>query len=154
MNRREFIQLLSIASAAGILPGSIFGQRPPLEHMYDIPKFGSTRLLHFTDCHAQLMPVFFREPHVNIGVGDAKGKPPHIVGQALLNHFKLPAHDALAHAFTYLNYEKAAEEYGKVGGFAYLATVIKQLRTTAGQENCLLLDGGDTWQGSGTAFQN
>ena len=153
MNRREFIQLLSIASVAGMLPGSVFSQQRSLKQMYDLPMFGSTRLLHFTDCHAQLLPVYFREPHINIGIGAAKGKPPHIVGQALLDHFNLSNQGALAHALTYLNYEQAAEEYGKVGGFAYLATIVNQLRAVAGEQNCLLLDGGDTWQGSGTALK-
>ena len=153
LSRREFIQLLSVAGAQGLLPGSVFGQATLPKEMYEVPKFGSTRLLHFTDCHAQLLPVYFREPHVNIGVGAAAGKPPHVVGEALLDYFHLTGNDVLTHAFTYLNFAQAAERYGKVGGFAHLATLVKQLRAIAGENNCLLLDGGDTWQGSGTALK-
>ena len=153
LSRREFIQLLSVASIQGLLPGSVFGQAKFPKDMYEVPRFGSTRLLHFTDCHAQLMPIYFREPHVNIGIGNAAGKPPHLVGQALLKYFELTGNELLSHAFTYLNFAAAAESYGKVGGFAHLATVIKKLRAIAGDNNCLLLDGGDTWQGSGTALK-
>lgn len=153
INRREFIQLLSIAGVSGLLPGSVFSQSKFPANMYEVPKFGATRLLHFTDCHAQLLPIYFREPNVNIGIASASGKPPHLVGNALLDYFQLNDNGVLAHAFTYLNYAQAAESYGKVGGFAHLATLINQLRATAGDDNCLLLDGGDTWQGSGTAFK-
>lgn len=153
INRREFIQLLSIAGVSGLLPGSVFSQSKFPANMYEVPRFGSTRLLHFTDCHAQLLPIYFREPNVNIGIADANGKPPHLVGNALLDYFQLKDNDVLAHAFTYLNYAQAAETYGKVGGFAHLATLVNQLRATAGDSHCLLLDGGDTWQGSGTAFK-
>lgn len=153
INRREFMQMLAIAGINGLLPGSVFSQSKFPQAMYEIPRFGSTRLLHFTDCHAQLLPIYFREPNVNIGIGDATGRPPHLVGRALLDYFKLKENDVLAHAFTYLNYAQATETYGKVGGFAYLATLVNQLRATAGENNCLLLDGGDTWQGSGTAFK-
>lgn len=153
INRREFVQLLMLASAAGLLPRSVFSQTKNVQTLYAFPKFGNLRLLHFTDCHAQLMPIYFREPHVNIGVGHANGVPPHIVGENLLKHFNLSPNGPEAHAFTYLNYAQATEQYGKVGGFAHLATIIKQLRAEAGDQNCLLLDGGDTWQGSGTAFK-
>ena len=153
LSRREFIQLLSIASVYGMLPGAAFSRAHSLSGLYEVPKFGSTRLLHFSDCHAQLLPIYFREPRVNIGVGNAAGKPPHLVGQALLDHFGLTGNNALAHAFTYLNFAEASAKYGKVGGFAHLATAIKQLRAIAGEQNCLLLDGGDSWQGSGTALK-
>ena len=153
VNRREFLQWLSIASAAGILPGSAFSQKKFPTNIYEVPAYGSARLLHFTDCHAQLLPVFYREPNVNIGIGKSQGKPPHIVGTSLLDYFGLPSNGALEYAFTYLNFEAAAEQYGKIGGFAHLATLIKQLRTDFGEQNCLLLDGGDTWQGSGTAYK-
>ncbi len=107
-------------------------------------------LLHLTDCHAQLLPSYFREPSVNIGVGSARGQPPHLVGEALLKRFGIPAHSRDAHAFTYLDFAAAARTYGKVGGFAHLATLIRGLKAT--RPGALLLDGGDTWQGSATSL--
>ena len=119
--------------------------------LYDLPPRGKgVTLLHFTDCHAQLNPVYFREPDVNIGVHAAWGKPPHLVGDALLKHFKIAPTSRLAHAFTYLDFENAARRFGKVGGFAHLSTLVKRLR--AQRPGALLLDGGDTWQGSATAL--
>ena len=96
------------------------------------------------------MPIHFREPSVNLGIGGALGKAPHLVGEHLLKAFGIKPGSIEAHAFTYLNFEKAAKTYGKVGGFAHLATLVKRLR--AERPNALLLDGGDTWQGSATAL--
>jgi S-sulfosulfanyl-L-cysteine sulfohydrolase len=118
--------------------------------MYDVPRFGNVHLLHFTDCHAQLLPIYFREPSVNLGLGDALGKAPHLVGDHLLKQFKIAPNSIEAHAFTYLNFEAAAKTYGKVGGFSHLATLVKRMK--ASRPGALLLDGGDTWQGSGTAL--
>ena len=120
------------------------------EKLYDIPKFGNVSFLHFTDCHAQLLPVYFREPSVNLGIGSMLGKPPHLVGEELLKLYKIPTNSALSHAYTYLDFEKAAKAYGKVGGFAHLATLVKKMR--ADRPQAFLLDGGDTWQGSATAL--
>jgi len=107
-------------------------------------------LLHITDVHAQLSPIYFREPSVNIGVGGARGRPPHLVGGALLAHFGIPPGTPEAYAFSYLDFAEAARTYGRVGGFAHLATLVKRLR--AQRPGALLLDGGDTWQGSATAL--
>jgi len=151
INRRQFIQLMAIAGAAGLLPKSSFATQKQSADFYDVPTFGQVRLLHFTDCHAQLLPVHYREPHVNLGIGKRQGHVPHLVGHQLLQHFGIS--QALeAHALTHLNYLEAAQKYGKVGGFAHLATLIKRLRDSFGREKTLLLDGGDTWQGSGTAY--
>jgi sulfur-oxidizing protein SoxB len=109
-------------------------------------------LLHITDTHAQLNPVFFREPNVNLGVGHALGQPPHLVGHALLKHFAIEPNSIEAHAFSFLNFAEGADKYGRVGGFAHLRTLVKRLRDARGPGNSLLLDGGDTWQGSGTAY--
>ncbi len=152
INRRQFMQLMSIASVTGMLPNSIFATKKRPSDMYEIPKFGNVSLLHITDTHAQLMPVYFREPNVNIGIAGAKGKAPHLVGNALLRHFGINTGSIAAHAFSYLDYHQAAQQYGKVGGFAHLASLVNRIRTERGEENCLLLDGGDTWQGSGTAY--
>jgi S-sulfosulfanyl-L-cysteine sulfohydrolase len=149
MNRREFLEVLAIASAGGFAldAGS---STHAAARMYDIPRFGNVHFLHMTDCHAQLIPTYFREPSVNLGLGAAHGRAPHLVGEHLLKTFGLAANSAEAHAFTYLNFESAAKTYGKVGGFAHMATLVKQLRAT--RPNALLLDGGDTWQGSATAL--
>ena len=151
LSRREFIRLLGMAGAAGMLPASAFAARKQPADMYEVPKFGDVRLLHFTDCHAQLQPVYFREPNVNLGIGHAFGKAPHVVGRSFLKHFDIKG-DELAHAFTYLDFDEGAHRFGKVGGFAHLATLVKRLRDQVGDGNSLLLDGGDTWQGSGTAL--
>jgi len=142
--------LLALAAAAGasLRPERSIAQAA--DELYDVPKFGNVGLLHFTDCHAQLLPVHFREPNVNLGAGDAAGRPPHLVGDALLRQFRIAAGSALAHAYTFLDFERAARRYGKVGGFAHLATLVKRLR--ADRPGALLLDGGDTWQGSATAL--
>jgi sulfur-oxidizing protein SoxB len=120
------------------------------ERIYDLPRFGNLHFLHFTDCHAQLLPILFREPNVNLGVASMRGRPPHLVGGALLRHFGIRPGTPEAYAFTYLDFEQAAKTYGKVGGFAHLATLVKQLK--ASRPGALLLDGGDTWQGSATAL--
>jgi sulfur-oxidizing protein SoxB len=121
------------------------------DDLYDIGRFGNVRVLHLTDTHAQLKPVFFREPSVNIGVGTMRGQPPHLVGRAFLEYFGIEPGSRNAHAFTFLDYQEAAHRYGRMGGFAHLKTLIDRLRSDAGQGNALLLDGGDLWQGSGLA---
>ncbi|QKT03089.1 thiosulfohydrolase SoxB [Ectothiorhodospiraceae bacterium 2226] len=154
MNRRQFIQLMGIAGAAGLLPGCNSGSasKNAPSDLYELPKFGNVTILHTTDTHAQLLPVYFREPSVNLGLGEMHGRPPHIVGQRLLEYYGIQPNSIEAHAFTYLNFAEAAEKYGKVGGFAHLSTLVKRIRAERGDGNTLFLDGGDTWQGSGTAF--
>jgi sulfur-oxidizing protein SoxB len=154
LSRREFLQMLAAASAAGAGLGSsndASAARLNGSNLYEVPTFGNVSLLHFTDCHAQLIPTYFREPNVNIGLAGAKGKSPHLVGEALLRHFKIAPGSIEAHAFTHLNFTEAARQYGKVGGFAHLATLVKNLRASR-PNRTLLLDGGDTWQGSGTSL--
>ena len=150
LNRREFLQILATASAAGMSLPAFASSDAKAEALYDIPKFGNVSLLHFTDCHAQLLPIYFREPSVNIGLGDARGRAPHLVGEHLLKAFGVKPGSAEAHAFTYLDFEAAARTYGKVGGFAHLSTLVKRMK--ASRPGALLLDGGDTWQGSATAL--
>jgi len=151
VQRREFLRLLAAGAAAGLaLDAPEALAQGDGEALYRVPRFGNVSLLHFTDCHAQLLPVYFREPSVNIGVGAAAGKPPHLVGEHLLKAFGIKPGTREAHAFTFLAFERAARTYGKVGGFAHLATLVKRLR--ADRPGALLLDGGDTWQGSGLAL--
>ena len=151
MNRREFLNILAAAGVSGMAPTASFAQAERnAERIYDAPAFGNVSLLHITDCHAQLTPVWFREPNVNLGIGSMMGKAPHIVGQNFLKHFGIEGDARLAHAFTYLDFERYAGVYGKVGGFAHLATLVKRIK--ANRPGALLLDGGDTWQGSGVAL--
>jgi sulfur-oxidizing protein SoxB len=151
LNRREFIQALGIAAAGGMLldsPAALAA--PSADKLYQVPRMGNVHFLHFTDCHAQLKPVWFREPSVNLGVGDALGRMPHLVGEHLLRSIGARAHSPEAHAFTCLDFEQAARTYGKLGGFAHLSTLVKRMK--ASRPGALLLDGGDTWQGSATAL--
>ncbi|HET9699650.1 MAG TPA: thiosulfohydrolase SoxB [Burkholderiales bacterium] len=151
MTRREVLEVLAAAAASGLAldaPRALAAEGDA--GFYDLPAFGNVSLLHFTDCHAQLLPIHFREPSVNIGVGAALGKPPHLVGEHLLKAFGLKPGSRDAHAFTHLDFEQAARAYGRVGGFPHLATLVKRIR--AQRPGALLLDGGDTWQGSATSL--
>lgn len=150
--RRELMAMLGAGAAAGLLPRPSRAQAQT--DIYDLGRSGNVRLLHMTDTHGQTMPVHFREPSVNIGLGEAAGRPPHLVGHAFLSHFEIPAGSALAHATTYLDFQEAAHRYGRTGGYAHLATLVAKLRADAGPGNTLLLDGGDTWQGSWTAHRD
>ena len=151
INRREFLQTLAIASAGGLGLHSNFAlAQESAKKFYELPKFGNVHLLHFTDCHAQLLPIYFREPNVNLGIGSLEGRTPHLVGEYFLKASGIPAGTRDAYAFTYLNFTEAAKTYGKVGGFAHLSTLVKQMK--ASRPGSLLLDGGDTWQGSATAL--
>ena len=117
--------------------------------LYDLKPFGNARLLHMTDTHAQLRPVYFREPSVNIGIGSMLGRPPHIVGEAFLKRFGIAPGSREAHAFTYLDFEEGAKRYGRLGGFSYLRSLVTRMRAEAPAGHATLIDGGDLWQGSG-----
>src|SRR5580658_1778374 len=149
MDRRNFLRWLGVAAASGVTPRVALAAD---DDLYDVGRFGNVRILHLTDTHAQLQPIYFREPSVNLGVGDMRGKPPHIVGGAFLEYFDIVPGGRIAHAFTFLDYQDAAHRYGRMGGFAHLKTLIDRLRTEAGPGNSLLLDGGDMWQGTGQAL--
>jgi sulfur-oxidizing protein SoxB len=151
LSRRDFLQALAIASAGGLsLQSNFANAQSTAQKFYDLPKFGNVHFLHYTDCHAQLLPIYFREPNVNLGIGGQEGKTPHLVGEYFLKANGITSGSRDAHAFTYLDYVAAAQNYGKMGGFAHMATLIKQMK--ASRPGALLLDGGDTWQGSGTAL--
>src|SRR5215210_6641837 len=151
ITRREFLQMLAIASASGLPMNERAGAAVRADSIYDLRKSDSNvTLLHFTDCHAQLLPTYFREPDINLGVNAAWGRPPHFVGEALLRHYRIAPQSRLAHVLTHLDFDHAARLYGKIGGFAHLATLVKRVR--AQRPGALLLDGGDNWQGSATAL--
>jgi sulfur-oxidizing protein SoxB len=149
MHRRDVLRLFTSAALSGTIPPLACAAEA--DDLYAIGRFGNARLLHMTDTHAQLSPVYFREPSVNLGVAGMAGKPPHLVGRAFLDYFGIAPHSRAAHAFTSLDFAEAAHKYGKLGGFAHLKTLIDRLRADAGPGNALLLDGGDLWQGSGLA---
>jgi sulfur-oxidizing protein SoxB len=148
-SRRAVLRGLAAGTVAAALPRR--GRAQSIASPYDFGKFGNVRIIHQTDTHAQAMPLHFREPNANIGIGEALGRPPHLVGQAFLKKFAVPAGGRRAHAFTYLDFTEAAKRYGRLGGFAHLKTLIDRLRDEAGPAKTMLLDGGDLWQGSAYA---
>ena len=146
MQRRAFLRLLALAAAAGATLRPRASDAQAADQLYELAPFGNVSLLHITDVHAQLLPVHFREPNVNIG----DGHPPHLVGERLLGHYAIAPGSAQAHAFTHLDFEAAARRYGRMGGYAHIATLMKRLR--ASRPHALVLDGGDSWHGSATAL--
>lgn len=152
LTKREFVQVLGAGTMAGLGMGAYADADAATASngLYDIGRFGTVSFLHMTDCHAQLKPVYFREPNVNLGIGSMKGNLPHLVGEHLLKTANVRPGTAQAYALSCLDFEKAARRYGKVGGFAHLATLVKRLK--ASRPGALLLDGGDTWQGSATSL--
>src|SRR6478609_605329 len=149
IRRRDFLKNAGLAAASLSLPRLARGAEAA--SIYDLERFGNARILHLTDTHAQLNPVYFREPSVNIGIGEMAGRPPHLVGRAFLDHFGIRPDSADAYAFTCFEFEKSAARFGKLGGFAHLKTLVDRLRSDVGQGRSVLLDGGDLWQGTGLA---
>jgi sulfur-oxidizing protein SoxB len=149
VRRRDLLKFASAAALSGALPR--IGRAADTASVYDLERFGNARILHMTDTHAQLLPVYFREPSVNLGIGAMHGRPPHLVGRAFLDRFEIKPGSANAYAFTCLDFEKSAARFGRLGGFAHLKTLIDRLRADVGAGNAMLLDGGDLWQGTGLA---
>jgi len=150
ITRREMLQIS--AATAALMTGSgltrAFAQQRVTEaELFKFDAIGNVTLLHVADIHGQLMPVYFREPSVNLGVGEARSSPPHITGRAFLNRFGIPEKTAAAYAMTSEEFSSLAKSYGRIGGLDRLATVVKRVRAERG-DRVLLLDGGDTWQGS------
>src|SRR6201990_1393964 len=132
IRRRDLLKFTGAAALAGGLPRRA---RSAEASVYDLERFGNARILHITDTHAQLLPVYFREPSVNLGIGAMQGRPPHLVGRAFLDRFGITPNSADAYAFTCLDFEKSAARFGKLGGFAHLKTLIDRLRSDAGPGN-------------------
>lgn len=155
VTRRDLLQLAAataaIAGAGGGWSRAFAQQRLSQADLLAFEPLGNVTLVHVTDIHAQLEPIYFREPAVNLGVGGAKGLPPHLTGRALLDAYKITPGSALAHALTDEDFVALAKAYGRVGGLDRIATVIKAIRAERG-ERMLLLDGGDTWQNSYTSL--
>ncbi|MGB0749282.1 MAG: thiosulfohydrolase SoxB [Magnetospiraceae bacterium] len=156
LTRRDFLQVTMAASALG-LPflnnrGAFAATEITEEDLLAFDPVGNVTLLNFTDIHAQLAPLFFREPSVNLGVGEASGLPPHLTGQEFLHHFGLTPGTAQTHAFTTVDYVDLAQNYGRIGGLAHMARAINAIRA-ARPDQTLLIDNGDTWQGSYAALK-
>ncbi|NCU19812.1 thiosulfohydrolase SoxB, partial [Candidatus Falkowbacteria bacterium] len=157
ISRREFLQASVAASA--ILAGSGMGnwarvaaqQALTQDQLLQFDAFGNVTLIHITDIHAQLKPIWFREPEINLGVGAAKGLPPHVVGKDFIKMFNLTPGSPEAYALTYEDFSILGRAYGKMGGMDRVATVVKAIR--AERPNSILLDGGDTWHGSYTSLK-
>ncbi|HET7850884.1 MAG TPA: thiosulfohydrolase SoxB [Pseudolabrys sp.] len=151
ITRREFAA--AAAATAALLPGASWArvlarQRLSQSELLEFDAVGNVTLLHVADLHAQLRPVYFREPSINIGVGNAKGRPPHLTGRAFLEHFGIKAKSAAAYALTALDFAALAKAYGRMGGLDRLATAVKHVRAARGEDKVLFLDGGDSLQGS------
>lgn len=147
--RREVLKFALAAPAIWGIAGRSFAAD---EALYDFKPFGNARVIHITDTHGQLEPVYFREPSVNIGIAGMQGNPPHLVGEAFLKKFGIAPGSSSAYAFTYLDFDNAAQRYGKMGGFAHIKTLVDSLRASAPFGRSVLLDGGDLWQGSAAAY--
>jgi sulfur-oxidizing protein SoxB len=151
LSRRDILQ--ATAAAAVIMGGlprlgaAAASQKITQADLLRFQPLGQVTLLHFTDIHAQLVPLYFREPSVNIGVGEVLGLPPHLVGGNLLKKYGIKAHTPEAYALASNDFVQLAKDYGRLGGVAHMATLIKAIRAER-PNNTLLLDGGDTWQGS------
>jgi len=154
-SRRDFLQVTAAAAALTGAPGQLARaaarQTISQDDLLRFDALGQVTLLHMTDLHAQLMPIYFREPSINVGVGAARGLPPHLTGKALLDAFAIPADTPEAYALSSEDFTALAKTYGRVGGLDRLATLVRAIRAER-PENTLFLDGGDTWQGSYTSL--
>ncbi len=149
-DRRGFLQIM-MAAAALSAPGSLgraaAAQKISQEDLLRFEPLGRITLLHFADIHAQLIPVYFREPSINIGVGAVRGLPPHVTGRKLLEFYGIPAGSPEAYALSSEDFVALGRNYGRIGGLDRMATLIKAIRAERPGKT-ILLDGGDTWQGS------
>lgn len=159
ISRREFLQASAAASAlvAGGGLGSLgrvaAQQRLTQADILRFDPLGTVTILYIADTHAQLMPLYFREPSVNLGVGEVRGQPPHLTDAEFRKYFNVAAGSADAYALTADDFVALAKTYGKMGGMDRVATLVKAVRAERGEDKVLLLDGGDTWQGSWTSLQ-
>jgi sulfur-oxidizing protein SoxB len=159
VSRREFLQAAvavgAIAGGAGGGTWQALAARQQLMSEADLLQFpttGNVTLVHVTDIHAQLKPIYFREPSINLGVGEVAGKPPHVTGKDFLKLYKIKPETPMAYALTSEDYVALAKEYGRMGGIDRIATVLNSIRAERA-DNMLFLDGGDTWQGSYTSLK-
>ncbi len=155
LSRREFVYMMAVLGSAPVFANShtrVADVTNKLEDYYKLKPFGNARFLHMTDSHAQLLPVYFREPSVNLGFFSNFGKPPHIVGEKLLDYYGIKGNKRLEYAYSCVNFEEHAKAMGRTGGFAQIKTVVDYLTESFGKDKTLMMDGGDTWQGSATSL--
>jgi S-sulfosulfanyl-L-cysteine sulfohydrolase len=151
VTRRDLVKLLAIGATVGLAPRALAEASDAPERLLDFEPLGNVTLLHLTDTHATLKPVYFREPDTLLGVGSERGKPPYLTGEALLAAYGIPRASPAAYALTYLDFPTLAARYGRMGGYAHLATLVNRVRAERAGKT-LLLDGGDALQGSATAL--
>ena len=151
VTRRDLFRIAGLAAATGLGPRALADAADAPERLLEFEALGNVTLLHLTDTHATLLPVYFREPDTLLGVGDERGKAPYLTGAALLAHYGVAPGSALAYALTYVDFTALAARYGRMGGYAHLATLVKRVRAERAGRT-LVLDGGDALQGSATAL--
>jgi sulfur-oxidizing protein SoxB len=153
LSRRDFLQ--AAAAAAALTPNgwsrAFAQQRLTQSDLLSFSPVGNVTLLHLADIHGQLMPLLFREPSINLGIGPSKGLVPHLTGRTLLDHYRIAPGSASAYALASEDFTALARSYGKLGGLDRIATIVKSVRAERG-DRVLLLDGGDTWQNSYTSM--
>jgi len=155
ISRRDFMAIMGIAGASGFLaPSALASSWGSGSDPYEIPKYGNVTLLHITDTHAQLLPVWWREPGTNIGTRKQHewGVTPHLVGNYKLDYYGIKAGTPEGYALSCLDFDALAHKYGKIGGYSHIATLVKRYREQVGADRTLLFDGGDAWQGSATSL--
>jgi sulfur-oxidizing protein SoxB len=155
ISRREFLQVTAATASLvpGLSPRALAQQRLTQSELLRFDAVGNVTLVHLSDLHAQLQPVLFREPSMNVGAGEARGRVPHITGRDFLDHYKIVPGSAAAYALTSEDFSALARTYGRLGGLDRIATVLKAIRAERG-DRVVFLDGGDTWQNSYTSLQS
>src|SRR5262245_62189471 len=158
ITRRQFLELAGATAAllggTGVLARAAAQQAIRQDDLLRFTPKGQVTLLHVADIHAQLIPLYYREPALNLGVGEAKGKIPHLTGEDFLNAFAISPSSLQAYMLTAADFAALAATYGRVGGMDRLATLVAAIRAERGAERVLLLDGGDALQGSYTALRS
>jgi S-sulfosulfanyl-L-cysteine sulfohydrolase len=151
VTRRDFLKLAAIAGGLGITDRNALWAAMAPERLLEFQPLGNVTLLHMTDSHATLLPVYYREPDTLLGVGPEKGQPPYLTGEAFLEFYGIKRGTAEAYALTHVDFPELAKRYGRMGGYAHIATLVKRVRAERAGRT-LLLDGGDTLQGSATSL--
>ncbi len=151
VTRRDLLRIAGVAAAVGLGPGALADASDAADRLLEFEPLGNVTLLHLTDTHATLLPVYYREPDTLLGVGDERGRPPYLTGAALLAHYGIAPGSAGAYALAHVDFAALAARYGRMGGYAHLASLVKRVRAERAGRT-LVLDGGDALQGSATAL--
>lgn len=151
VTRRDFMLLAAIAAGGGAWSPRVGAAVPDAAALLDFESLGNVTLLHMTDSHATLLPVFYREPDTLLGIGPEIGTPPYVTGEAAVKYYKFAPGSLMAHAVTHVDFAEMARRYGRMGGYAHIASMIKRIRGER-PGKVLMLDGGDTLQGSATSL--